>query len=71
MRGLQHVPSSQAGVFTVLLPVSAALVGVLVLGESFGSGHVLAFGLALAGLLLATWPQAARQHKPAGPPPRV
>lgn len=71
MRGLQQVPSSQAGVFTVLLPVSAALVGVLVLGESFGSGHLLAFGLALAGLLLATWPQAARQRKPAGPPPRV
>lgn len=57
MRGLQHVPSSQAGVFTVLLPVSAALVGVLALGEAFGMAHMLAFGLALAGLLLATWPE--------------
>jgi drug/metabolite transporter (DMT)-like permease len=57
MRGLQHVPSSQAGVFTVLLPVSAALVGVLALGEAFGVAHMLAFGLALAGLLLATWPE--------------
>ena len=56
MRGLRHVPSSQAGVFTVLLPVSAALVGVLALGEAFGLAHMLAFGLALAGLLLATWP---------------
>jgi drug/metabolite transporter (DMT)-like permease len=58
MRGLRHVPSSQAGVFTVLLPVSAALVGVLALGESIGSAHLLAFGLALAGLLLATWPDS-------------
>jgi drug/metabolite transporter (DMT)-like permease len=57
MRGLRHVPSSRAGVFTVMLPVSAALVGVLVLGEPFGLAHVLAFGLALLGLLLATWPE--------------
>ena len=60
MRGLRHVPSSQAGVFTVLLPISAALVGVLVLGEHFGPAHVLAFALALAGLLLATWPEKQR-----------
>jgi drug/metabolite transporter (DMT)-like permease len=57
MMGLQHVPSSRAGVFTVMLPVSAALVGVLALGEAFGAAHVAAFGLALAGLLLATWPE--------------
>lgn len=57
MQGLRHVPSARAGVFTVLLPVSAALVGITVLGEAFGWVHVLAFALALAGLLLATWPQ--------------
>jgi drug/metabolite transporter (DMT)-like permease len=56
MRGLRHVPSSQAGVFSVLLPVSAAAVGVWVLGEGFGAAHVAAFVLALLGLLLATWP---------------
>ncbi len=56
MKGLQHVPSSRAGVFTVMLPVSAAMVGIVVLGESFGAVHVLAFALAMAGLLLATWP---------------
>ena len=60
MRGLRQVPSSQAGVFTVMLPVSAALVGVFVLGERLGAAHLLAFGLALAGLLLATWPERAR-----------
>jgi drug/metabolite transporter (DMT)-like permease len=59
MRGLQHVPAPQAGVFTVMLPVSAALVGVLFLGEPFGSAHLAAFGLAIVGLLLATWPARA------------
>jgi len=59
MQGLRHVPSSRAGVFTVMLPVSAALVGIVVLGEAFTGMHVLAFALALAGLLLATWPERA------------
>jgi drug/metabolite transporter (DMT)-like permease len=59
MMGLRHVPSSRAGVFTVMLPVSAALVGVLALGEGFGMAHVAAFVLALLGLLLATWPERA------------
>ncbi|RVU46139.1 DMT family transporter [Rubrivivax rivuli] len=57
MQGLRHVPSSRAGVFSVLLPVSAALVGIVVLGETFGAVHVVAFALAMAGLLLATWPE--------------
>jgi len=62
MRGLRHVPASRAGIFTVCLPVSAAAVGVAWLGEPFGSAHGLAFAMALAGLLLATWPdQAAPQ----------
>ncbi|MDP1901968.1 MAG: DMT family transporter [Rubrivivax sp.] len=56
MQGLRHVPAPRAGVFTVMLPVSAALVGVVFLGEPFGAGHLAAFALALAGLLLATWP---------------
>ena len=56
MTGLKRVPAAQAGVFTVLLPVSAALVGVLVLGERLGSAQMLAFGAALAGVVLATWP---------------
>ncbi|MEP6722708.1 MAG: DMT family transporter [Variovorax sp.] len=56
MTGLRHVPAAQAGVFTVMLPVSAALVGVLVLGEPLSSTQVLAFSLALLGVVLATWP---------------
>jgi drug/metabolite transporter (DMT)-like permease len=54
MTGLKVVPASQAGVFTAMLPVSAAGVGVLVLGEQLGLMQVLAFAAALAGVLLAT-----------------
>jgi drug/metabolite transporter (DMT)-like permease len=56
MTGLKHVPASSAGVFTVLLPVSAAAVGVIFLGERFDIAQAVAFGLALLGVLLATWP---------------
>ncbi|MBB3643772.1 MULTISPECIES: DMT family transporter [Variovorax] len=56
MTGLRNVPAAQAGVFTVLLPVSAALVGVLVLGESLSSPQLVAFVVALIGVVLATWP---------------
>jgi drug/metabolite transporter (DMT)-like permease len=59
MRGLQRVQASRAGVFTVLLPIASALTGVAVLGESFGPPHAVAFALALAGLLLVTWPASA------------
>lgn len=62
MTGLKHVPAAQAGVFSVMLPVSAALVGVLVLGESLGGAQILAFAAALAGVVLATWP--ARRGTP-------
>jgi drug/metabolite transporter (DMT)-like permease len=56
MTGLKVVPAAQAGVFTALLPVSAALVGVLVLGEPLGGLQMLAFASALTGVLLATLP---------------
>lgn len=56
MTGLKHVPAASAGVFSVMLPISAAAIGVLVLGEPFGSLHAIAFALAVTGLLLASWP---------------
>lgn len=56
MTGLRSIPASQAGVFTVLLPVSAALVGVLVLGETMGLAQILALAIALVGVALATLP---------------
>ena len=56
MTGLKRVPAAQAGVFTVMLPVSAALVGVFALGETLGTFQLLAIGLALVGVVLATLP---------------
>lgn len=56
MTGLKTVPASRAGVFTVMLPVSAAAVGVLFMGERLTSMQMLAFGIALLGLVLATLP---------------
>ena len=54
MTGLKSVPAAQAGVFTVMLPVTAALVGVLVLGEPVSAWQGVAFALALLGVVLAT-----------------
>ncbi len=56
MTGLKRVPASKAGIFTVFLPITSALVGVLFLGERFTASHGVAFAFALAGVVLATWP---------------
>lgn len=55
MTGLKHVAASSAGVFTVMLPVSAAAIGVLLLDECFNILQAAAYGLALLGVVLATW----------------
>ena len=62
MTGLRHVEASKAGVFTVMLPVSAALVGVIFLGERPTPIQWAAFAVALAGVVLATLP--SRNAKP-------
>ena len=59
MTGLRGVPAARAGVFTAMLPISTALVGVLAFGESLDPLQGLALGVALAGVILATTP--ARQ----------
>ena len=59
MTGLKSVPAAQAGVFTVLLPLSAAAVGVVALGERLSTLQLLAYGVALTGVLLATLPSRA------------
>ena len=58
MTGTRHLPASQGGIFTVMLPISAAMVGVLVLGETLTGLQLLAFGVALLGIVL-TW-----NHRP-------
>lgn len=56
MTGLKKIPAAKAGIFTVFLPITSALVGVLFLGEHFTHTHLAAFACALAGVVLATWP---------------
>lgn len=63
MTGLRTVPASQAGIFTVLLPISAALTGMLALGERISSMQLLAFGIALASVLIATWPERLQDKR--------
>lgn len=59
MTGLKTVPASRAGVFTVMLPLSAAAIGVLFMGERLTTVQMVAFGIALLGLVLATLPSRA------------
>ena len=63
MTGLRTVPASQAGIFTVLLPISAALTGMLALGERISGMQLLAFGIALASVLIATWPERLKDKR--------
>ena len=53
MTGLKRVPAARAGVFMVFLPIATGLVG-LALGEQLGPLQALAFGMAIAGVALAT-----------------
>ncbi len=56
MSGLQTVETAKAGVFTVMLPISAAGVGIFVLDEKLSCIQFIAFGICLLGVLLATLP---------------
>ncbi len=52
MAGMKHVRANEAGVFTVALPITATMVGVLLLGEHFTLLHAAALLLASAGVVL-------------------
>jgi drug/metabolite transporter (DMT)-like permease len=56
MTGLKRVPANLAGIFSVMLPISATLVGVLALGENLNGIRLLALAIALVGVVLATLP---------------
>ena len=62
MTGLKTVSASQAGVFTVMLPIAAALTGVVFLNEKMSAMQLIAFGIALIGVLVATTAQPSRNH---------
>jgi drug/metabolite transporter (DMT)-like permease len=54
MTGLKKVPASQAGVFTIGLPIAAVAVGVLYLKEPITLFHGIAFACCFVALLLVT-----------------
>jgi len=64
MTGLKHLPANQAGVFTVALPIAAAIVGVAAFGEAFTPLHAAALLLAAGGVILSA---TARAHTVAAP----
>lgn len=66
MFGLRQVDATQAGVFTVMLPLTSAAIGVGFLGERLTGLQWLAFALALAGLLVATLPGIRRTRVRSG-----
>lgn len=54
MTGLKTIEASKAGVFTVMLPISAAVVGVLFLNEPLSAVQLMALCIGLTGVVLAT-----------------
>jgi drug/metabolite transporter (DMT)-like permease len=52
-RGMRRVPASLAGIFTGLLPATAAVLAILVLGEAPTPAHAAGFALMLLSILLA------------------
>ncbi|MFZ2739045.1 MAG: DMT family transporter [Burkholderiaceae bacterium] len=64
MTGLRSVKAAQSGVFTVMLPASALLVGVTLLGETLNRLQWMAFAVALLGIILASY--AHEKHHKSG-----
>ncbi|QGZ55046.1 DMT family transporter [Paraburkholderia acidiphila] len=54
MMGIRHVPGSIAGVFTAVLPVAAAVYGIVFLGERPTPAHGIALACVVAGIGLAS-----------------
>ena len=53
MRGVELIGPGRAGLFVNLVPVFAAILAVLLLGEEFAAYHAVALALVLAGIALA------------------
>ncbi|BCF89030.1 DMT family transporter [Paraburkholderia largidicola] len=54
MKGIRHVPGSLAGVFSAVLPVAAALYGIVFLDERPTLAHGIALACVIAGIALAS-----------------
>ena len=57
--GLSRTPVSAAATLTLAEPATAALLGVLVLGERPGPAALAGLALVLAGLVVLTWRRSA------------
>jgi drug/metabolite transporter (DMT)-like permease len=66
MTGMKTIPASEAGIFSAMLPITAAAIGVLVFDERWTGLQAVAFLVALTGLVLATLPTRGPD---AGPSP--
>ena len=55
MKGIRHVPGSVAGVFTAVLPVAAAVYGIVFFGERPSAAHGIALACVIAGIALASF----------------
>lgn len=53
MRGIELIGPGRAGLFINLVPIFAAILAVLLLGETFAPYHAVALALVLAGIALA------------------
>ena len=53
IRGVELLGPARAGVFVNLVPVLAALLAVMILGESFGFHHAIGLALVLGGITLS------------------
>ncbi|WP_323123432.1 DMT family transporter [Burkholderia alba] len=54
MKGIRHVPGSLAGVFSAVLPIAAAVYGIVFLGERPTLAHGFALACVVAGIALAS-----------------
>jgi drug/metabolite transporter (DMT)-like permease len=54
MKGIRHVPGSIAGVFTAVLPVAAAIYGIVFLDERPTAAHGVALACVIMGVALAS-----------------
>ncbi len=54
--GVRRVGANRSMVFYNMLPVYGSILGVILLGESFGAQHFMGGGMILAGSFIAIWP---------------
>ena len=59
--GLKWIPANRAGVMTVALPLTAALIGVVWFHEIWTMYHTIAFACALAGIVLMAFSKSNEQ----------